>query len=72
LNLVPPPDRTRVVFGFNAVSNLDYLVQYRNTLGTAAWVNLQEFPPAPTNRSATFTNSLSGVFSRFFRLLVGS
>jgi hypothetical protein len=72
LNTLPPPDSTRVVFGFAAVSNLDYLVQYRNSLGTGSWATLQEFRPAPMNRAASFTNTVTGIFSRFYRLLVGS
>ena len=65
------PDKTHLAFNFNAQSNLDYVVQFRDKLDGGAWSKLQETTTAPTNRSLWFTNSISGTNSRFFRLKVG-
>ena len=46
------PDKSHAAFNFNAVSNLDYMVQYRNSLNASAWTNFQELVNAPTNRSS--------------------
>jgi len=78
--LRPPPvsvntisllDTTRVAFNFNAQSNLDYLVQYRNSLDSGNWTKLQDLLSAPTNRSLWVTNSISGTSTKYFRLKVG-
>ena len=65
------PDSTHVAFQFTAQSNLDYVVQYRNSLSAGAWTKLQDLSSAPTNRSIWFTNAISGTSTRFYRLKVG-
>ncbi len=75
----PPPNfasiqwagSNRAALSFNAQSNLDYLVQYRNSLATGGWLKLQDLSSAPTNRFIWYTNSTTGVNSRFFQLKVG-
>ncbi len=69
LYVLPAPDQTRFVFGWSAVSNLDYLAQYQNTLA-ASWSTLQEFTAVPTNRALAITN-FTAVSPRFFRVKVG-
>lgn len=71
LNSLPPPDRTHFAFDFNAASNLDYLVQFRNTFTAGSWLNLQDLLSAPTNRIVAFTNPSTGSPTRFYRLTVG-
>jgi len=65
------PDKTHLGFSFNAQSNLDYLVQSRNSLSAGNWTMLQDLLSAPTSRWILFTNSISGATSRLFRLRVG-
>ncbi len=65
------PDNLHAVFNFQARSNLDYLAQYRNSLTTGTWLLAKDFSSAPTNRSISFTNNISGTSSRFYRLTVG-
>jgi hypothetical protein len=78
--LRPPPanftlvqnlGNARVVFNFNAQSNIDYVLQFRNSLGVGAWASLNDFPTAPTNRSLSFTNNVGSLTTRFFQLKVG-
>jgi hypothetical protein len=61
----------RVAFSFNAQSNLDYVLQYRNDLVVGNWTKLQDLSSAPTNRFVWFTNAISGTSTRFYRLRVG-
>jgi len=68
---ISPVDSTRVAFNFFAQSNLDYLIQYRNNLGSGNWTKLQDLASAPTNRSLWITNSSGGTGSRYYRLKVG-
>ena len=70
LNVLPRPDTTRFVFGFNAASNLDYVAQYRADLSAGSWALLQDLSPAITNRSVAVTNTISGA-SRYYRVGVG-
>ena len=65
------PNNSQVVFNFTALSNLDYVVQYRNSLGAGNWIKLQDLSSASTNRSAWVTNAVSGTSTRFYRLRVG-
>jgi hypothetical protein len=65
------PDMTHVAFQFTAQSNLNYVVQNRNTLGAGDWTTLQDLSSASTNRFIWFTNSVSGSGTRFYRLRVG-
>jgi len=64
-------DPTHVLLSFSATSNLDYLLQYENTLGSGAWTTWQDCLSAPTNRSLRLTIPLGGTSSRFYRLRVG-
>ncbi len=56
---------------FNAASNLDYIVQARNSLGGGAWSRIADLSAAPTNRSIWYTNFVGGISSRFYRLNLG-
>jgi len=75
----PPPrpeslqvlDANHAAFHFTAVSNLDYIVQSRDSLSAGSWSTLQDLGSTPTNRSLWFTNIISGKASRFYRLRVG-
>jgi hypothetical protein len=64
-------DSTHVTFHFAATSNLDYVVQSRNSLSAGTWSTSQDISSAPTNRLVSVTNNVSGVPSRFYRLVVG-
>ncbi|HWX21127.1 MAG TPA: hypothetical protein VN578_14600 [Candidatus Binatia bacterium] len=64
------PDPTHVLLSFSATSNLDYVLQYQNTLGSGAWATWLDCLSAPTNRSLRLTLPLTGT-SRFYRLSVG-
>jgi hypothetical protein len=64
------PDASHFAFSFDAASNLDYLVQYRNTLSAGGWLTLQDLSSAPTNRALSFTNATTSSASRFYRLAV--
>jgi len=70
-NFILAPDSSHTAFGFDARSNLDYIAEYRNSLGTGNWAQLNDFLSAPTNRSIRFTNNVSGLSSRYYRLRVG-
>jgi hypothetical protein len=70
-NSIQVPDNLQAVFNFTAISNLDYIGQYRNSLGVGTWLLVRDFSSAPTNRSIWFTNNISGTDSRFYRLIVG-
>jgi hypothetical protein len=63
------PDANHFVFHFTANANLDYVLQANNNLATASWSTLRDFSSAPTNRFMWVTNSVSGVQSRFYRLV---
>jgi hypothetical protein len=65
------PDNTHLAFNFNALSNLDYLVQSRGSLSAGSWIKLLDLSSAPTNRSLWVTNSISGTSAKYFRLTVG-
>jgi len=65
------PDNTHVAFNFGAQSNLDYLVQYRDSLGSGNWIGLQDLSSAPTNRFPWVTNDSGTTGFRYFRLKVG-
>jgi hypothetical protein len=54
-----------------AVSNLDYLIEARDSLSTGTWLSLADLGSAPTNRSLWYTNSISATSSRFYRVGVG-
>jgi hypothetical protein len=70
-NSIQVPDHLHAVFSFDAISNLDYVAQYRNGLNSGTWSLVKDFSSAPTNRSIWFTNNVSGADSRFYRLIVG-
>jgi hypothetical protein len=78
--LRPPPPRPEFLqmldsnhfsFHVSAVSNLDYIVQGRDSLSAGSWSTLQDLGSGPTNRSLWFTNAIVGKASRFYRLRVG-
>jgi hypothetical protein len=54
---------------FNAVSNVTYAVEYRTSLSTGTWLNLQSITSAPSDRIITLTN-VPGSASRFYRVTV--
>jgi hypothetical protein len=53
---------------FNAVSNVGYNFQSRSSLSTGAWLNLQNVPAAPSNRTVTITNPAAPM--RFYRVVI--
>ena len=78
--LRPPPPQISSVFvpsanylalHIDAISNLDYLIEARNSLNTGQWTSLADLSSAPTNRSLWHTNSVTGTSSRFYRISVG-
>lgn len=60
-----PANAARVEF--DAVSNLNYTMDYRNSLSTGAWLNLANVPAAPSNRTVVLTNTVPPG-TRFFRV----
>jgi len=70
---LPSACRTTPMPPFNSMrrSNLDYILQYRNAPGAGPWTLLNEYSPAPTNRSIWYTNNIGGVPVRFYRQMVG-
>jgi hypothetical protein len=66
---VVSPDAGHVAFHFTANANMDYVLQANNNLATASWSTIRDFSSAPTNRSMWVTNSVSGLQSRFYRLV---
>jgi hypothetical protein len=67
--LVPTPGL--FALHINASSNLDYSVQARGSLNAGAWTVIADLQSAPTNRSVWYTNSISGLTNRFYRVAVG-
>lgn len=70
-NSIQVPDGLHAAINFDARSNVDYVIQYRNSLGGGIWSLLNDCLSAPTNRSIWFTNNIGGTGSRFYRLKVG-
>lgn len=66
-----PPQPSQFALSFNAVSNLDYTVQFRNSFTTGGWFTMKDFLSAPTNRVLAFTNVTTGVPVRSYRVAVG-
>jgi len=67
-NLLPPASFSLT---FDAVSNLDYTLQYRTDLSSAnPWTLARDFGSSPVYRSLSYTSSVSPVQPRFFRLKV--
>jgi hypothetical protein len=66
---VAVPDANHIAFHFAANANLDYVLQANNNLATGSWSTLRDFSSAPTNRFMWVTNSVSGLQSRFYRLV---
>lgn len=77
----PPPVRLNsinrlnagsVALGFEALSNLDYALQYRNDFkpNTNPWSLSWDLGSSPVDRSLFFTSSVAPAPSRFFRLWV--
>lgn len=58
-----------LTFGFTAVSNRSYAVQFRHSSHSGIWSNLFSFPPAADNRFISVTNSPAGSDSGFYRLV---
>ena len=75
----PPPqfdsltilDTKKLALNFSALANLDYVLQSRTALNAGAWTVLQDLFSRSTNRSIWVTNDVSGVNSRFYRLVAG-
>ena len=63
------PDANHFAFHFAANANLDYVLQANNNLATSSWSTLRDFSSAPTSRLIWVTNSVSGLQSRFYRLV---
>jgi hypothetical protein len=59
-----------LVLGFQAHSNLNYGLQYRNIVNTGVWSLLKDFGTSSADRSLFYTNSISNSQSSFFRLSV--
>ncbi len=70
LHSLRAPDTSHFAFSFDAASNLDYLVQFRNSLSASSWSTLQDLSSAPTNRALSVTNTTTASASRFYRLAV--
>lgn len=71
LNFVLPPQRNLMALNFAANSNLDYILQFRNSFTAGTWFNLRDFLSAPTNRLVSFTNVVTGLSAREYRVAVG-
>jgi hypothetical protein len=63
-------DSAHLVLTLMAMANLRYTLEYRDTLTAGAWSLLRDFPAALTNRTLAYTNLVSGLRSRFYRLAV--
>ncbi len=59
---------TRAVLGFEALANLRYWIESRESLSRGAWSLAQEVPAAFTNRVLWLTNTLSTPGDQYFRL----
>jgi hypothetical protein len=70
-NSIQVPDVLHAAINFDAGSNVDYVIQYRNRLAVGIWSPLNDFMSASTNRSIWFTNNIGGTDSRFYRLSAG-
>lgn len=70
-NSVSVTGSTDAAFNFAARSNLDYIIQYRNSLTTGDWLSLNDFNSVATNRSIWYTNHAGSIPNRFYRLMVG-
>ncbi len=57
-----------MIFGFNAISNKTYTVQFSDVLPAAPWGQLLDVGSAPTNRFIQVTTEVPGA-SRFFRVI---
>jgi hypothetical protein len=57
-----------ISFSFGAVSNKTYTVQYRNSLSTGAWLQLQAIPAAAFDRLLNITNA-PGTATRFYQVV---
>jgi hypothetical protein len=64
LTLTPAPTNS-IAFQFNAVSNKSYTVVYRDSLSAGAWLRLQDFVAAPTNRIVSLTNTRGGLMRSY-------
>jgi len=58
-----------VTMQFLATSNRTYSVLYKMSLADANWLKLADVTAHPTNRTASVTNVMSDVVSRFYRLV---
>jgi T5SS/PEP-CTERM-associated repeat protein len=59
---------SELVFGFSTTSNLDYTVEFKNTLDDASWTPLETIPG--TGGFLSVTNFTTNSATRFFRLRV--
>jgi hypothetical protein len=58
-----------VVLQFEALSNKTYTLQYRNLLGSGAWLGLTNLSPAAaTNRTVVVTNQVPAASPRYYRV----
>jgi hypothetical protein len=61
-----PANAARVQF--DAMSNLSYTMQFRNSAATGTWINLSNVPAVPTNRTVIVTNTVVPSSTRFYRV----
>jgi hypothetical protein len=70
INSINMVNSSSLVLNFDAVSNLDYALQFCNNLSfnTNSWGLLRDFGSSPSDRSILYTSSIPALQSRFFRL----
>jgi len=61
-------DTTNVSFAFTSVTNLDYVVEYKDTLNDPAWLTLRSVNG--DGGTLTISNSRTNLLSRFYRIRV--
>ena len=61
-------DTTSVSFSFASATNLDYVVEYKDTLNDPAWLTLRTVNG--DGGTLTISNSMTNLPSRFYRIRV--
>jgi hypothetical protein len=69
ISAVSVTDSQEVVINWQSVSNLTYLLQYKDTLNAVGWEDLPP-PVTATGETATATNSVGNLPQRFYRILL--
>lgn len=65
------PSANYLALQLDASSNLDYLIETRNSFSAGDWSFMADLSSAPVNRSLWLTNLINGTTSRFYRVSVG-